>query len=309
MDIYEVQDILRENAIRDKKISLTESKRVKSGQIHADKERDVYSRIYERDAVGESYDQFRQDVTVGFVTEALVCLVNSCMDRVLVQEEYSKALSRQLVSNFVKQEGASKLLGRFKRSSYLLSEMAYVCETTIKAVLEKADKNDKTTHKIDPKQKDDFYKKLDKVDADSVIDDIRDRVKLETEKFIDSNAQRKMEIEKTLNDTKKKVEDAKQKRQSPTVQEGYVNVGKEKIADIRANRTQSVYEAMVYSLARAAMKNDEASKVFIENASLNMDKITEHCEVMYTFLTVLDACKITNVDEAYISQMLSDMKN
>ena len=65
---------------------------------------------------------------------------------------------------------------------------------------------------------------------------------------------------------------------------------------------------MVYGMSRIALKNEDAQKVFVENAQLNMDKIVEHCEVMYTFLSVLDTCKIVDVNEAYIREMLDDMK-
>ena len=58
----------------------------------------------------------------------------------------------------------------------------------------------------------------------------------------------------------------------------------------------------------AALKNEDAKKVYVENAALNMDKIVEHCEVMYTFLTTLDTCKIIDVNESYIEQMLKDLR-
>ena len=50
------------------------------------------------------------------------------------------------------------------------------------------------------------------------------------------------------------------------------------------------------------------TKVFVENSSLNMDRITEHCEVLYTFVTALDALKIINVNEEYVLNMLNDLR-
>lgn len=308
MDIHKLQGILRDNAIHDKRIALAENKKMQTEHEYVARENDIYNKLYQAKITDNSYMQFKKDVMNGFVTEAILCLVNACIDNVILKENYNQALSRQLVSNLVKQEGASNLLNRFKRTSYLLSEMAYVCESTIKSVLEKADKNDKSTFKINPKDKEQFFEKLDKVDADAAIDDIRNRVQTATEEFIDTNFKSKMDIEKTMSDTKNKVEQAKEKRQSQNIQEAYVNMGKAKIAEIRSNKIQSVYEAMVYNLSRSAMKNEEASKVFVENASLNMDKITEHCEVMYTFLTVMDACKIMDINENYIAEMLEEMK-
>jgi cobalamin biosynthesis protein CbiD len=209
-----------------------------------------------------------------------------------------------LVSNFVKEEGAHKLLTKFKGTSYLMSELAYICNKHTKAVLEKADPNDKDSLKINKKQKDDFYKDLDKASADKVVDSIRSRVMGSTQEFIDSNTKDKMKIKDILTNTKEKIENSKDKK----IQEGYSNLGKEKVSDIRSKKIQNVFEAMVYSMAKTSLKNEDAKKVFVENSALNMDKLIEHCEVMYTFLTTLDTCKIIDVNESYIEEMLKDLK-
>lgn len=185
-----------------------------------------------------------------------------------------------------------------------MSELAYICNKHTKAVLEKADPNDKDSLKIDKKQKDDFYKDLDKASADKVVDSIRSRVMGSTQEFIDSNTKDKMKIKDILTNTKEKIENSKNKK----IQEGYSNLGKEKVSDIRSKKIQNVFEAMVYSMAKTSLKNEDAKKVFVENSALNMDKLVEHCEVMYTFLTTLDTCKIIDVNESYIEEMLKDLK-
>ena len=64
---------------------------------------------------------------------------------------------------------------------------------------------------------------------------------------------------------------------------------------------------MIHNMSKAALVNESANRVFVEDSKLNMDKIVEHCEVLYTFLTTLDSCKLINVDEQYIENMLKDM--
>lgn len=304
----DIQTIMRDNAIHDKKIELAASKKAKEAQLFQEQVDSIYRTVNERNEIERSYTQFVQDVKDGIVTEALVCLVSNCVDSVIISEDYNKKLTRQLVTNFVKEEGSIKLLNKFKRTSYLLSELAYVCESTINTILEKADDKDATSHKIDNKDKDQFYKKLNKVDADEAVGEIRNRVKLATEEFIDNNAERKMEIEKILTDTKKKVETAKGQKKSEAVQESYINMGKREADDVRNNAILSVYESMVYAVSKAAVKNEVATRVFVENSSLNMDRITEHCEVLYTFVTALDALKIINVNEEYVLNMLNDLR-
>ena len=308
MDFDELQLMFHSDAVREKKIELAQKRKEADISLEESERKRYYEYLYETDDTNEEYTRFRQAVTEAFVTEALVCLTNSCINEVLLKEEYNRKLSRQLVSNFVKEQGASKLIREFRGKSYMLSELAYVCDKHIKAVLEKADPKDKDSLKINKKQKEDFYNDLDKINADKVTDTITNRVMDSTQEFIDSNTKDKMKIKNILTSTKEKIDKVKDKKNAAKLQEGYTDIGKERISDIRETKTQNVFEAMVYSLAKTALKNEDAKKVFVENAALNMDKIVEHCEVMYTFLTTLDTCKIIDVNESYIMEMLEDMK-
>jgi hypothetical protein len=302
---YEEIELLRHSqAVTDKKNEMKQTRLETNMKLEESFKNDYYTRLYSEDTKYNDYEDFSKSVNEAFVTEALTCLVNSCLSEVTLKDEYNSRLSRQLVSNFVKEEGAHKLLTKFKGTSYLMSELAYICNKHTKAVLEKADPNDKDSLKINKKQKDDFYKDLDKASADKVVDSIRSRVMGSTQEFIDSNTKDKMKIKDILTNTKEKIENSKDKK----IQEGYSNLGKEKVSDIRSKKIQNVFEAMVYSMAKTSLKNEDAKKVFVENSALNMDKLIEHCEVMYTFLTTLDTCKIIDVNESYIEEMLKDLK-
>lgn len=302
---YEEIELLRHSqAVTDKKNEMKQTRLETNMKLEESFKNDYYTRLYSEDTKYNDYEDFSKSVNEAFVTEALTCLVNSCLSEVTLKDEYNSRLSRQLVSNFVKEEGVHKLLTKFKGASYLMSELAYICDKHIKAVLEKADPNDKDSLKINKKQKDDFYKDLDKASADKVVDSIRSRVMGSTQEFIDSNTKDKMKIKDILTNTKEKIENSKNKK----IQEGYSNLGKEKVSDIRSKKIQNVFEAMVYSMAKTSLKNEDAKKVFVENSALNMDKLVEHCEVMYTFLTTLDTCKIIDVNESYIEEMLKDLK-
>lgn len=302
---YEEIELLRHSqAVTDKKNEMKQTRLETNMKLEESFKNDYYTRLYSEDTKYNDYEDFSKSVNEAFVTEALTCLVNSCLSEVTLKDEYNSRLSRQLVSNFVKEEGAHKLLTKFKGTSYLMSELAYICNKHTKAVLEKADPNDKDSLKINKKQKDDFYKDLDKASADKVVDNIRSRVMGSTQEFIDSNTKDKMKIKDILTTTKEKIENNKNKK----IQEGYSNLGKERVSDIRSKKVQNVFEAMVYSMAKTSLKNEDAKKVFVENSALNMDKLVEHCEVMYTFLTTLDTCKIIDVNESYIEEMLKDLK-
>lgn len=305
----ELELIFRENEVADKKAQLKAQRKANDIALEQSAENDFYKMLYSRDSESTALSDFKKSVTDALVTESIVCLVSSCIDSIILKEEYNQTLVRQLATNFVQEEGSFDLLNRFKSASYMLSELAYVINNSVTSIMEKADPKDKSSLTIDKKDKEKFFKSLDNVSADKAIDTIRNRVMNATQKFIDSNTKGKMEIKNVLANTKEKIEKSREKVNGAALAESHAFIGQRQIMDIREGKVQNVLEAMVYAVSRQALKNEEAKKIFVENASLNMDKVVEHCEVMFTFLTTLDTCKIANIDEAYIEEMLNDLKS
>ena len=279
----------------------------------------MWNKLASKDINEYDFGDFKKKVTDAYVVEALTIFVDNCVEPILIREDYNQRLVRQMVSAFVQEEGSRKILDKMKRTSYLMSELAYVTECQIQTVLEKADKNNNEAFKIEKADNDEFYKKLSKVDVDSTINQITNRVKEQTSDFINANMTEKAQLASALTKTEEKItkneekladkaNDKKAKEESEKVTEGYIALGKRRAVDIRENRSKNVFEHMVYNLSKAAMLNESANKVFVKDSRLDMDKIVEHCEVLCTFITALDSTKLINVDEAYIDQMLKDMK-
>ena len=200
-----------------------------------------------------------------------------------------------------------------------MSEMAYIIETTIQSILEKAKQDESKSFKLDKEDKEKFYTKLEKVDVDDAVTKITDRVRTQQQEFVNNNMEEKAALSAALTKTQTKVEDnkaklaekansEKAKESAVKVEESYIAMGKRRATDIRNSRTKNIFECMVYNLSKAAMINESAGQAFIDNSRLNMDKIVEHCETLCTFITALDSLKIINVNEAYIEKMLVDMK-
>ena len=277
----------------------------------------IWDKLYSRNDDTSDFLKFKQDVTDAYVTEALVILVDNCLTNHLVTEEYHQKLVRQLVTNFVTEEGSLNLLRKFKSTSNLMSEMAYVIETTVQGIVENT--KDKEAFRPEKADKEQFYKKLEKVDVDEAIDKITSRVREQEQTFMNNNMEEKAALASALSKTEKKVSENKEKlaekmnsqkaqETAAKLEEAYIAEGKRKMADIRSSRSKNVFECMVYNLSKLAMVNESANAVFVENSKLNMDKIVEHVETMITFLTCMDSLKIIDVNEAYIENMLNDMK-
>ena len=305
--MYEDTKLMLEAAARkEAKQSYNQSKERLAYLSEAADRAAIWDKLNSRNRVDYSYIDYKKKLTDAYVTEGLVAIVDNCLNPVLVREQYHQKLVRQLVTNFVNEEGSMKLLKKFRGTSYIMSEMAYVIETTVESILERADKDNPESFKPDKKDKDKFYDKLSKIEVGDAVDKI-------------TNMSEKAELAASLSKTQQKVENNKQKltdkvnskkeqEKAAKIEEGYIALGKRRATDIRNSKTKNVLEQMVYTLSKAAIVNESAGKVFVDNSRLNMDKIVEHCETICTFVTALDSLKIINVDEAYIEKMLKDMK-
>ena len=303
----EVKNVYRER--KDRLVAVSEA---------ADKAA-IWDKLSSRNRNDFSYIDFKKKVTDAYVVEGLTVLVDNCLSPILIREDYHQKLVRQLVTNFVNEEGSAKLLNKFKSTSYVMSEMAYIIETTIQSILEKAKQDESKSFKLDKEDKEKFYTKLEKVDVDDAVTKITDRVRTQQQEFVNNNMEEKAALSAALTKTQNKVEDnkaklaekansEKAKESAVKVEESYIAMGKRRATDIRNSRTKNIFECMVYNLSKAAMINESAGQTFIDNSRLNMDKIVEHCETLCTFITALDSLKIINVDEAYVEKMLADMK-
>lgn len=279
----------------------------------------IWDKLSSRNRNDFSYIDFKKKVTDAYVVEGLTVLVDNCLSPILIREDYHQKLVRQLVTNFVNEEGSAKLLNKFKSTSYAMSEMAYIIETTIQSILEKAKQDESKSFKIDKEDKEKFYAKLENIDVDDAVTKITDRVRTQQQEFVNNNMEEKAALSAALTKTQNKVEDnkaklaekansEKAKESAVKVEESYIAIGKRRATDIRNSRTKNIFECMVYNLSKAAMINESAGQAFIDNSRLNMDKIVEHCETLCTFITALDSLKIINVNEAYIEKMLADIK-
>lgn len=318
--MYEDTKLMLEAAARkEAKQSYNQSKERLAYLSEAADRAAIWDKLNSRNRVDYSYIDYKKKLTDAYVTEGLVAIVDNCLNPVLVREQYHQKLVRQLVTNFVNEEGSMKLLKKFRGTSYIMSEMAYAIETTVESILERADKDNPESFKPDKKDKDKFYDKLSKIEVGDAVDKITDRVQDQAAEFMNTNMSEKAELAASLSKTQRKVENNKQKladkvnskkeqEKAAKIEEGYIALGKRRATDIRNSKTKNVLEQMVYTLSKAAIVNEFAGKVFVDNSRLNMDKIVEHCETICTFVTALDSLKIINVDEAYIEKMLKDMK-
>ena len=210
--MYEDTKLMLEAAARkEAKQSYNQSKERLAYLSEAADRAAIWDKLNSRNRVDYSYIDYKKKLTDAYVTEGLVAIVDNCLNPVLVREQYHQKLVRQLVTNFVNEEGSMKLLKKFRGTSYIMSEMAYIIETTVESILERADKDNPESFKPDKKDKDKFYDKLSKIEVGDAVDKITDRVQDQTAEFMNTNMSEKAELAASLSKTQQKVENNKQK--------------------------------------------------------------------------------------------------
>jgi len=318
MDYQEIKSMLAHNealATREAIREQTERQQIIAEQTERDA---TWNKINETATRCHHFADFKQELVKSFITEALVVFIDNCLSQDLIVNESNLQMIRQLTTNFVNETGTS-LLGKMRRTSNLMSELAYNVDKAVEFVLENVDKNNDATFKIPQESKSKFYEGLEKVDADVAIGKISERVRTQTTDFMNANLKEKAELSSVMDKTKNKVNEAKKRlsekaqteeniKQAEAQQEAYIQNGKRRMTEIESSRSKNILEQMIYTLSKSALTNESAKAVFVEDSKLNMDLIVERCEVLCTFITALDSTKLINLDEDYIIDMLEGLK-
>lgn len=253
--------------------------------------------------VEKEYKKFILDTKKTLLSECIYSL----MDRSIgYQHDKVRAdvIKRNLVNNFIEEQGVDSLLSRFKTESFLLSEYARIVNKYTTIITEKCNKENADTFVVDQEDKDNFFDEIDMEDADEVATAIRMRVSDSVDQFVDSNIKQKEELKEVLTKSKEKIEASKNEE----VRESFNILAKKKMTEIREKRRTNIFESMVISLAEASMKNEDLKAIYTKDGKLDMDSIVENCTIMYSFLETVNSAKMIKVDESYIKNVLRELK-
>ena len=222
-----------------------------------------------------------------------------------------KELSRSLLVNYVNEETSLNILRKMNNGGILLTELAKNIERTVKDVKETIDPSDETTLAVDKSVMDNFYQTLDMTDFSDVVNLIQTRVAHAAEQFTDRNYNDKIDLQDAAEKVKDNIVNLKKGiRQSDEDLEQMkedANIYYKKVNNRILNRSKTLYEQMVYTLAESVMRKEELKKEFISNNRLDMEKIEETVRCMYTFLEMMNTMKVHNITESYIEKVLNEL--
>lgn len=232
--------------------------------------------------------------------ECIHTLLENCLKPEL-KKGYEN-ITTTLVSGFIREQGADALLYRFRDKSLLLSEYNSLINEYMTIIKEEDEEATGPNYNISPEVKDEFDNTVLTGDAEYVSNAIRQRVNASINDFLTANAMDQSKIKEILQDTQAKIDNSDA---SDAVKEEYEMFGKQQIMNVRTKRTKNVLESMINSMSKDAIKNNEIKTLYCnESGKLEIDRIVEHCMVVYTFLEMVNSTKMADIDENYITEFI-----
>ena len=288
------------------------NKKEEAAKIKADKDAEaIQERRDNKHAKKFKLQNFKKSVKDKLTEEAFQRIFDKCLGDCIFTDDNTKEYSKSLVCEYVQENGSDNILMNIKGKSLLLSELASCINSAYDRIIEAVDPDDENTFEVDQTEMDNFFEDLDMDDFDDVTSLIKTRVASASAAFVQQNINDKIDLYDSMRDTQEKINNLKQDvRQSDEdfeqVKESYMNINRRKASRI-SERPRSLYEQMVYNASETVLKNESLRESFSNNDKLDMDKIVESVNVMYTFLEMVNTLKIENVNEQYIMNVLNDM--
>lgn len=239
-------------------------------------------------------DKFSTQVKESLIVEALNSILESSLpeDTTLARRKFGKSI----VCDFVKEEGCEELLSRFKTSSEILAEIAYLIESCHKSIMEKADSNE--NYAVMPSDSKKFYEKISDLPTDKVATEIGKRVVDATKDFVQSNLAEKEKMEKLATDIKEKID----KERNKEVKQEIANMYKTAAYNTENYKTRGIFEFMVNVAANKTIENPELLES--TGSKFDINEVIKNTIVPYTFLEMVNTMNIKKVDEAYLKSLL-----
>ena len=262
------------------------------------------------------YNTFVESVKCSLLGECIYKVFSESIDSRLAQDHQCEAVARSLISNWIQEKGVNDILSDMRTKSYVLSEFHDIVMDTVKSLRESIDMDDSGSLVMHTDIREKFFDKLDMTEVGDVTDAIGQRVAAATEDFLRNNAEDKQRIKEILTDTRDKVEDINKDKElededKEDIIESYNMVAKRKITEIRA-KNNNIFGTMVMETAIAAMKDKNDGPLhmeFMSEGRIDMPKIVDRVSVMYTFLETINTMKLEKIDEAYLDEVITSIKD
>lgn len=249
-----------------------------------------------------------------FLTESKDFLVVEAMNQMLLQclpndlDPQLKAVGKNCCENFVKEEGTNNILRRCKNTLFLC-EFSNIVEETYKKVVHGAADNKADEFEIDNSTMKDYYDKLRGMNYEPMCKTIITRVADAERDFVTSNIKDREQIESAAEKAKDKIDAIRTKDEDTAedIKEEFTIMYKKEVNNIE-NRRRNILESIIRHMGKNIVSDDNSRNGFVqENGKLNMNRIIDTSEVMYTFLEMVNTIQLKEVNAAYLESVIKSI--
>lgn len=301
----EIAAMYRENAV---KAYNEEQDKILAEQMAADRERRAYfEQVQNYTDTSSDLDRANKlaKIKESFVAECIYRVYKESVGFPMTSRD--RVIAKNLVNNFVCENGAQRLIDSFATKNLMLSEFSRICDKYYNRILEGCDskdcKDEFGTKLIDNECVNDFYKEIEEVDVTDASKLIKERVADAISDFVDTNSANKIEFEDIINQAKEKATLAKDE----AVAESYIDMAHRDILEARANAKTNVFGYMVEALTTKALTDDTLKARYIHEGSVDMDGIVDSTQLIYTMLEMVNTTNMIDVDEKFVNDYLSNL--
>ncbi len=273
-------------------------------------QQEMYNNDRRREAnarqIAKEYSDFVSNSKIYFVSEALNYFLQPCLESISYQ---GKEKGKLICEEFVKEEGADKLLSTMSKKSLILSGIAEACNSAHKQVIHGCDSTDPSTYKITKTISDKFFEKLDGMSDKNITKKINERVCKSVEDYVQSNVEDKENLDKLADETKEKIDNIKAKttEQKDKIAQEFTMLYKKKVGEIKShkNKAINIFEAMMSSATESALQDKALLEAYTNSdGKLDIEGIRENVTVMYTFLEMVNTLNIKSITPEYINKIV-----
>jgi len=280
-----------------------------------EKEREYNRYIYESGLTSNKRSEYLQKVKTELLSECLLKLFKESFIENMNRRD--EVIARNLIVNFVKENGASRLISDFSTKNLLLSEFSRICDKYYDKILECDCKNcDIETDDLGfivgrpLKLTDDigmsFYDDLNDIDCTDASNMIRDKVSDTLTDFVDTNMSTKLDYEEVINDAKDQMNTTQNEAQIEYLN----NNAKRKIVEMQAMKDKTVFHCIVESLTKAVYKDKALQEKYMtESAKVDMDSVVRSAKLLYTMLEMVNTTNMVNVNEEFIKNYIDSLES
>lgn len=260
----------------------------------------------------KEYTEFISNSRDYLISEAMNMILQDSLNKDTSEE--NRIYGKALVEGFVKEHDSLKLLREFSHKSLFLGAIAEAVMDTHKKIVHSAAECDgKKPYRINKSVNDEFFTKLVGLKDNAITDKINQRVCDSMEDFIQANVNDKLDLEELADRTKEKIDNIKAKNaeERKKIEESYTMQFKREAQKIKSrnNRKVGLYEQLMHGMTQGVVSDSSILESFtLESGKLDMHKIEEKVNVLYTFLEMLNTTNIISLNESYIEGILKDMK-